>query len=152
VSGGRRVDDHQVPPRLSAGLAPGLVQDLSQHEGLGERGDGAQEEANHPVLEDRLVDGPHLHDHERVLLERVARVDVDGGDVGKDLANHRAGWPAAQHGRHALPRVDLGDENPLPATSSQRGEGGGDRGFPDAPLASDDDEAAIEQIGAGHGA
>jgi len=63
-----------------------------------------------------------------------------------------AGGAAAEHGRDAFPRVDLGDENPLPAACGQRGEGGGDRGLPDAPLARDDDEAAIEQIGAGHGA
>ncbi len=97
VAGGGRVHHHQVPAGAAALLRARLVEDLAEHDQLGERRDRAEEVAHHAVLEDRVVDGAELEDHEAVLAHGLARRDVDRGDPGQRLAD-RPGRPAEPPG------------------------------------------------------
>jgi hypothetical protein len=153
VASGGSVDDDEVPAPPPPGVdGTRLVEDLAEHQRLGERGDDSQEEAHQPVLEDRLVDRPDLHHHERVLLQGVLGADVDGEQVGERLPDRGPGRRGAEQRRHPLLGVHLGHEHaPAPPAGHER-QRRRHRGLPHASLARDDEETAIEKRAAGHGA
>jgi hypothetical protein len=63
------------------------------------------------------------------------------------LARLEAGLTDLEAAGQAALRVDLADQGPLAALGSQERQSRGDRGLADTPLAGDEQQASVEEVG-----
>ena len=127
-----------------------LVEDLPEHDELGEGGNRAQEVPDEAVLEDRVVDGLEAEDHEPVLAHRVGGRHVHGRDARGGLPDRPARRRRAEERRDPLLRVHLADEHALAGAGRVERERGRHGGLPHAALPGHDQQPPVEKGRGGH--
>jgi len=126
------------------------VEDLAQHHQLGQGGDGPEEVADQPVLEDRVRDRLEAQDHEPVLAHGIAREHVQDVEPRADLAQARRLLGPEQRGHARLGGVGLADEDALPGPGGEQTQRGRHRRAPGPALPRHEQEVPVEEGGVGH--
>ena len=140
------VDDDEVVVALAD-----LVAELADGEDLLDTGRRGRHEVEHPR---HRPDPPHDRDAQvdaHVLVERALGVHRHRRQAGLHLPRVVADRPALVEVGEVALGVDLAHQGALAALRPEQGEAGGDGRLADPSLAGDEDQPAVEEVGAHHG-
>jgi hypothetical protein len=142
VAAGHGVDHDEVVVVLLD-----LVAELADGQDLLHARRGVGDEVERPGQRADLGQQRELELEAQVLLQRLLGVHGHGPEAGLDLAGIERGRPGlVEVGQVAL-GVDLAHERALAARRGEQPEAGRDGGLADAPLAGDEQQPSVEEVG-----
>ena len=118
-----------------------MVENFAEQHQFLHRGNEAQKVANHPVLEDRVVDALELQNHHRVLAQRLLGPHIDSPQILFEQGHIGPGFRPAEQLRDSFFGVHFADQRALAILSAQQRQCGGDGCLAGASFAGDHHES-----------